>query len=98
LNAICAPPVPCAWRRRRRLDAEVLARYSERGVPLIRTDHAGAAQWRFGPDGHAEFRSWRSLAARYGHNRPGAGQRTTAEAADESVEEGDTGQPFFGMP
>jgi len=82
----------------RRLDAEVLARYSERGVPLIRTDHAGAAQWRFGPDGHAEFRSWRSLAARYWHNRPGAGQRTTAEGADESVEEGDTGQPFFGMP
>ena len=78
--------------------AEVLARYSERGVPLIRTDHAGAAQWRFGPDGHVEFRSWRSLAARYWHNRPGAGQRTTAEAADESVEEGDTGQPFFGMP
>ena len=82
----------------RRLDAEVLARYSERGVPLIRTDHAGAAQWRFGPDGHAEFRSWRSLAARYWHNRPGAEQHTTAEAGDESVEEGDAGQPFFGMP
>ena len=78
--------------------AEVLARYSERGVPVIRTDHAGAAQWRFGSDGHVEFRSWRSLAARYWHNRPGAGQRTTAEAADESVEEGDAGQPFFGMP
>ena len=78
--------------------AEVLARYAERGIPLTRTDHAGAAQRRFGSDGRVEFRSWRSLAARYWHNRPGAEQRTTVEAADESLEEGDAGQPFFGMP
>ena len=78
--------------------AEVLARYAERGIALTRTDHAGAAQWRFRPDGRVEFRSWRSLAGRYWHNRPGVEQRTAVEAADESVEEGDLGQPFFGMP
>ena len=78
--------------------AEVLARYAERGIALTRTDHAGAAQWRFRPDGRVESRSWRTLAGRYWHNRPGVEQRTAVEAADESVEEGDLGQPFFGMP
>ncbi len=52
----------------------MVARYAARGIELIRTDHSGAAQWRFAPGNAVEFRSWRAIAVRYWHNRPGAGQ------------------------
>jgi hypothetical protein len=38
---------------------------------LLRTDHAGALQWRFRSDGRAAVDSWRSAMVRYWHNRPG---------------------------
>jgi len=78
--------------------AEVLARYAALGIPVVRTDHSGAAQWRFAPDGRIGFRPWRSIAVRYWHNRPGAGQAEVADTDEESMEEGPPGQPFFGMP
>jgi competence protein ComEC len=77
--------------------AEVLARYAEQGIPVVRTDHAGAAQWRFAADGTIDFRFWRSFAVRYWPNRPGAGQVQAKSEVDETVEE-PPGQPFFGMP
>jgi competence protein ComEC len=77
--------------------AEVLARYAEQGISVVRTDHAGAAQWRFAADGTIDFRFWRSFAVRYWHNRPGTGQVQPKSEADETAEE-PPGQPFFGMP
>jgi len=77
--------------------AEVLARYAEQSIPVVRTDHAGAAQWRFAADGTIVFRFWRSFAVRYWHNRPGTGQFQAKSEEAESAEEA-SGQPFFGMP
>jgi competence protein ComEC len=80
-------------------DPQVLARYAAHGIALTRTDHAGAAQWRYRPDGAVEFRSWRAIAVRYWHNRPGAGHFTPAlEAAEEVAEEVEPREPLFGMP
>ena len=96
--------LPVRLERGLRFEFEVESHEGTIGVPgrlllgWYGTDHAGAAQWRFGSDGRVEFRSWRSRAARHWHNRPGAEQRTTVEAADEGLEEGDASQPFFGMP
>ncbi len=50
---------------------EILARYRERGIGIVRSDESGAAQWRFGPDGGVELERWRIDHARYWHNRPG---------------------------
>jgi competence protein ComEC len=80
-------------------DPQVIARYAAYGVALTRTDHAGAAQWRFGPDGAVRFASWRAIAVRYWHNRPGVGHTAPAtEGNDEVAEEGEPREPLFGMP
>lgn len=52
-------------------DPAIVERYRAHRVRLLRTDHAGALQWRFGPDGGATISAWRSVAVRYWHNRPG---------------------------
>jgi competence protein ComEC len=80
-------------------DPQVVARYAGRGVQLVRTDHAGAAQWRFAADGAVEFRAWRAIAVRYWHNRPGAGRVVpTADEFSDSAQEQESHQPLFGMP
>ena len=78
--------------------AEVLARYAERGIALIRTDHAGAAQWRFRPDGRVEFRSWRSLAGAIGTTVPAWSSARPSKLPMKASKKGSLGQPFFGMP
>lgn len=90
-------------------DARVLARYAAAGIAVVRTDHAGAAQWRFAPGREVELRVWRAHARRYWHHQPaggdvvaGTGSADIATADDE--EEGgpaagpDGGEAFFGMP
>ena len=52
---------------------EVVARYLARGVHVVRSDEAGAAQWRFRSDGRVDLHRWRASARRYWHNRPNAG-------------------------
>jgi competence protein ComEC len=52
-------------------DPTVAARYAEHGIVLHRTDHAGALQWRFLPDGSTRRSAWRTEFVRYWHNRPG---------------------------
>jgi competence protein ComEC len=79
-------------------DPEVVARYAERGIELVRTDHAGATQWRFGPDGTMQIRSSRAIAVRYWHNRPGGRQAMPQASDDEPAGEGELREPFFGMP
>ena len=79
-------------------DARVVARYAARGIELIRTDHAGAAQWRYAPGKTVEFRSWRATAVRYWHNRPAAGRSAAATEADEALEVTEPREPLFGMP
>ena len=74
------------------------ARYAARGIELIRTDHAGAAQWRYAPGNAVEFRSWRATAVRYWHNRPAAGRSDTATEPDEALEDAELREPLFGMP
>ena len=80
-------------------DPAVVARYAARGVDLVRTDHAGAAQWRFAADGGVQSRAWRAIAVRYGHNRPGAGHSARPlESEEEVAGEGESREPLFGMP
>jgi competence protein ComEC len=79
-------------------DPEVVARYAARGIELVRTDHAGATQWRFGPDGTMQTRSSRAIAVRYWHNRPGGRQAMPQASDDEPAGEGELREPFFGMP
>jgi hypothetical protein len=79
-------------------DPWVAARYAARGIELIRTDHAGAAQWRYAPGTAVGFRSWRATAVRYWHNRPAAGRTGAATEPDEALEEVERREPLFGMP
>ena len=51
-------------------DAEVVARYVSVGAKSVRTDHAGATQWRMRADGSIEVESMRVPRRRYWHNRP----------------------------
>ena len=78
-------------------DPDVVARYAARGIELVRTDYTGAAQWRFAADGSVEQRSWRAIAARYWHNRPGAGV-AAPDGDSEVAGEGEPREPLFGMP
>jgi competence protein ComEC len=78
-------------------DPGIVERYRAHRVRLLRTDHAGALQWRFAPDGSATISAWRSVAVRYWHNRPGP---VTSASADDDPPEGiDTNpappEPFF---
>ena len=79
-------------------DPRVVARYATRGIELIRTDHAGAAQWRYSPGNAVEFRSWRASAVRYWHNRPAAGRTGAVTEPDEALEDAELREPLFGMP
>jgi competence protein ComEC len=79
-------------------DPRVAARYSARGIDLIRTDHAGAAQWRYAPGDTVEFRSWRATAVRYWHNRPAAGRTAAVSEPDDALEDSELREPLFGMP
>jgi competence protein ComEC len=80
-------------------DPAVVARYAARGVDVVRTDHAGAAQWRFAEDGGVQPRAWRAIAVRYWHNRPGAGHSALPLESDEEVAgEVESREPLFGMP
>jgi competence protein ComEC len=54
--------------------ADVLARYSARGVCVIRSDASGAAQWRLAATGETQIERWRVEHARYWTQRmPEAG-------------------------
>lgn len=50
---------------------EVVARYAAVGAKSVRTDHAGATQWRMRADGSIDIESMRAPRRRYWHNRPG---------------------------
>jgi competence protein ComEC len=60
---------------------EVVARYAAVGSRSVRTDHAGAAQWRLRGDGSIAVESMR-MRPRYWHNRPGKAEMT-GEASEE---------------
>jgi len=57
---------------------EVVARYAAAGTKSVRTDHAGATQWRMRGDGTTDVESMRGERFRYWHNHPG---RTETEGA-----------------
>jgi competence protein ComEC len=52
-------------------DAAVVARYRATGAQVLRTDEAGAIQWRFQPGGVVGVHRQRVDARRYWHNQPG---------------------------
>jgi competence protein ComEC len=54
-------------------DPQVVSRYVARGVHVVRSDEAGAAQWRFRRGGAVELHRWRASAHRYWNDQPGAG-------------------------
>jgi competence protein ComEC len=56
-------------------DPAVVARYRAAGAQIVRTDFAGATQWRFAGDGGVRVRQQRIDAARYWHNQPALGPR-----------------------
>jgi competence protein ComEC len=60
---------------------EVVARYAAVGTRSVRTDHAGATQWRLRDDGSIAVESMRTRS-RYWHNRPGRSE-VTGEASEE---------------
>lgn len=63
-------------------DPQVQRRYADHGAQLVRSDHAGAVQWRFAPRAQPRMQAWRATAVRYWHNRPAMGQ--AVPAPDES--------------
>ena len=63
-------------------DPQVVSRYVARGVHVVRSDEAGAAQWRFGSGGAVELHRWRASAHRYWNDRPGAGAIVEAPVPD----------------
>jgi competence protein ComEC len=67
-------------------DAGVVARYADAGAEIVRTDHAGAVQWRFAADGSATMHAHRRDARRYWHNRPD-------DAMPTAIDHGDDEQP-----
>ena len=56
-------------------NTDVLARYRANNIELLRTDHAGAVQWRFTANGKSTVHAARLHDARYWHNRPGMPSR-----------------------
>jgi competence protein ComEC len=54
-------------------DTQVMARYLARGVRALRSDEAGATQWRFRANGSVVVHRWRALAHRDWHDRPDSG-------------------------
>ncbi|MDH5207877.1 MAG: DNA internalization-related competence protein ComEC/Rec2 [Burkholderiaceae bacterium] len=67
-------------------DSSVVDRYRAHAVKLLRTDHSGALQWRFGADGGTRVSAWRTEAVRYWHNRPGGPWIVETDPADEAGE------------
>jgi competence protein ComEC len=51
---------------------DVVTRYEAAGTKAVRTDAAGATQWRMKADGSVKIDSMRAHHARYWFNRPGA--------------------------
>ncbi len=49
---------------------DVVQRYRQHAVRIVRSDESGAAQWRFDPSGTVALERWRVDHARYWHNRP----------------------------
>jgi len=67
-------------------DPGVVARYRAVGAELVRTDFAGATQWRFMSDGAARLRMQRVDDARYWYNQPGSAREARSKAErDESI-------------
>lgn len=62
-------------------DAAVIARYRAAGSSVVRTDFAGAAQWRLHENGTVVLHRQRVDAARYWNNQP-APERTPSMAGD----------------
>ena len=70
-------------------DPGVVARYRAVGAQLVRTDFAGATQWRFSRDGDTLVHMQRVDGARYWHNQPESrGARSAAESDDTLSREG----------
>jgi len=71
--------------------AEVLRRYREHGVAIVRSDEDGAVQWRLGAD-RASVVRWRRDRARYWNNQAGpagaADRATAGPPADDAGCEG----------
>jgi competence protein ComEC len=67
-------------------DPGVVERYRQAGAQVARTDHAGAIQWRWRPDGAVEVEGWRLQHARYWHNRPAPVHEPEPIEADEPTE------------
>jgi hypothetical protein len=57
--------------RRRSFSRTGSARYAAIGTRAVRTDAAGATQWRMRADGSIQVDSMRAQHARYWFNRPG---------------------------
>lgn len=61
---------------------DVVARWQQAGASVVRTDDAGAIQWRFAADGRVAVTRWRDAARRYFHARPRARAAPQADAAE----------------
>lgn len=80
--------------RFRHPDPEIVARYRARDIPLYRTDHAGAIQWRFARDGRSTVSASRQTDHRYWHNRPGTVlPRSATPDADTETPDASPGPP-----
>ncbi len=84
--------------RFRHPDPEVVARYRAKNIPLFRTDHAGAVQWRFTPDGRATVSASRQEDYRYWHNRPGAQLPRSLSGPDTTAPDTDAPDAIPGPP
>jgi competence protein ComEC len=70
-------------------DAAVVARYRAVGADVVRTDFAGATQWRFAREGGESVRRERIDGAAYWHNQPlDAAAADAARASEATRREG----------
>ena len=65
---------------------EVLQRYRDRGIAVLRSDEAGAVQWRVGAGGEVAIERWRRDHARYWHNQPAPSPGQMPSDVEESHE------------
>jgi competence protein ComEC len=66
-------------------DPAVVARYRAAGADVVRTDFAGATQWRFSRDGSEAVHRERIDGAAYWHNQPIAAVAPGAAQAGEAA-------------
>ncbi len=77
-------------------DAGVVQRYRRAGTEIVRTDHAGATQWRFSAAGDVTLHRLRLDAPRYWHNQPAILEAARAAVTSSEADDDESRPPEAG--